>query len=143
MSGPPAPTRDYVPFALATVGFAVLLGTAVMSGFLLANRAMVLDLGPSGRPDPAQPAANILLIGAMATLFVPALVTWNLLAPIGSAYRRGGLAMVSAFGAIVVSLVSIPLNEWLGPRGLVLMLVLALAGVAVLGRAVRRTRGMA
>ena len=132
--------RDFVPLAFSTVGFSILLGTAIMSGFLLINRALVQDLPQSATPDVNQPAAVALFAGSLCTLIVPALVAWALLSPVDSAYRRGGLSMVAGFGAILVSLASIPLNEFFGMGGLVGLLATSLAGCTLLGRKVMRER---
>ncbi|MEO8294370.1 MAG: hypothetical protein ABI613_02565 [Gemmatimonadota bacterium] len=132
--------HDPIPLAISSVALSVLLGTAIMSIFLLVNRSMVRGLPANGAPDVNQPAANLLLVGAFATLILPALATWNLLAPLNSAYRRGGLAMVSAFGAILVSLLSMPLNELAGVWGLVGLLAGALVLALAVSRKVLRER---
>lgn len=139
----PAAQRDLIPLAFSTVGFSVLLGTAIMTVFLLINRAMVQDISPNATPDVNQPAANVLLVGALATLVVPALTTWVLLSPVDSSYRRGGLSMVSGFGAIMVSLVSVPLNEFGGQRGLAGLLGVSLLLALLVSRKVVRERRMA
>lgn len=136
----PTAQRDLIPLAFSTVGFSILLGTAIMSLFLLINRAMVRDLGPNATPDVNQPAANVLLVGAFCTLIIPALATWALLSPVDSSYRRGGLAMVSGFGAILVSLLSIPLNELGGQLGLVGLLVGSLVVALLVSRKVVHER---
>ena len=139
----PGVTRDYVPLAVSTVGFSVLLGTALMTGCILVNRWLIRDLPVSATPDPNQPAATVLLAGMLATLFVPVLVAWTLLAPIGLAYRRFGLAMVSGFAAFLLSLLSVPINEALGIPGLVGSFLLALLGALLLFRSVKRARSTA
>lgn len=140
----PGVTRDYVPLAVSSVGFGVLLGTAIMTGCLLLNRWLVQDLpAPTATPDVNQPAANILLAGALATIIVPVLVSWMLLAPIGFAYRRFGLAMVSGFAAFLLSLLSVPVNEMLGVNGLAALFLLALLGAMFLFRVVQRARATA
>ncbi|MEO8200458.1 MAG: hypothetical protein ABI679_08070 [Gemmatimonadota bacterium] len=111
-----------------------------MTIFLLINRAMVQDLPPNATPDVNQPAANFLLAGAFCTLIIPALVTWSLLSPIDSTYRRGGLSMVSGFGAIMVSLLGVPFNEFAGQQGLVGLLVGSLILALLIARKVFRER---
>jgi hypothetical protein len=142
-SGPTlGPASDLVPLAFSTIGFAVMLGTAIMAAFLLINRSLVQDLplDPEARPDVNQAAASVLLVGALCTLFIPMLTAWILLNPVDALYRRFGFAMVSGFGAIVVSLVSVPLNEYFGQAGLTGLLALSLIGCLVLGRKVIRER---
>lgn len=135
-------SKDYVPLAVSTVGFSVLLGTAIMTTALVLNRLLVQDLPATANaiPDPNQPAANVVLVGALATLFVPTIVGYSLLAPIGYAYRRFGLAMVGGFGSILLSFLGVPVNEMLGLNGLIGLLVLSLLLAAVLFRSVRRHR---
>jgi hypothetical protein len=134
--------KDYVPLAVSTVGFSVLLGSAIMTSALILNRLLVQDLPPTANaiPDPNQPAANVLLAGALLTLFVPTLAAYNLLAPIGYAYRRFGLAMVGGFGSILLSFLGVPVNEMLGLNGLIGFLVLSLLLGALLFRSVLRHR---
>ena len=134
----PAPP-DFVPLAFAGTTFGILLGTAIMTGFLLANRALIHPV-PAGSttPDLNQPAALALFIAPLVTLLIPAIVTWNLLGPIPSTFRRGGLAMVAAFGGLMVSLANVPLNQFLGIRGMVGLLVLVLTGMLLLARRLSR-----
>jgi len=65
-------------------------------------------------------------------------VAFTLMAPIGSLYRRGALAMVSGFGTLVASLVTIPLDRGLGRPGLLLLALACAAGGLWLGRRARR-----
>lgn len=138
----PGVTRDYVPLAVSTVSFSILLGTMLMTGAILLNRWLVRDLPPTATaiPDVNQPAATVLLVGSLVTLFVPVLLAYYLLAPIGYAYRRFGLAMVSGFAAFLLSLLSVPLNEALGVPGLVGLFLVTLLGALLLVRSVRRAR---
>lgn len=127
---------DRITLAFRTLGFTLLLGAAVMTGFLLANRLMIHDLGPGGTPDVNQPAALMLVLGVTFTLMVPATLAWGLLAPLESAFRRGGLAMVSGLGSLALSMLAIPANQFFGIAGLVVMLAVTGAGAAVMGRKV-------
>ena len=135
---PPDSEPDFIPLAFRAVGFSVLLGTAIMSGFLVANRLLVRDMPANATPSLDQPAALMLIFGVLLTMTIPAVAAWTILAPLGSAYRRGGLAMVSALGALLVSLASVPVNEMLGLRGLAGFLLLALLGAIVMWRRVAR-----
>jgi ABC-type transport system involved in cytochrome c biogenesis permease subunit len=141
----PGLTKDYVPLAVSTVGFGILLGTALMTGTILLNRWLVRDLPPvaTAIPDVNQPAATVLLVGSLVTLFVPVLLAYYLLAPIGYAYRRFGLAMVSGFAAFLLSLVSVPLNEAFGVPGLAGFFLVVLLGALLMFRSVRRARATA
>ena len=134
----PSMQRDLVPLAVSTIGLAIMLGTAIMTVFLLFNRSMVQDLPltPDARPDVYQPAATMLLVGVMCTLIIPMVTAWGLLAPVEVSYRRFGFAMVSGLGALVVSMLAVPANELLGSRGLSVLLALALVACLVLGKRV-------
>lgn len=134
----PSITRDLVPLAVSTIGLAIMLGTAIMTVFLLFNRSMVKDLPvtPDARPDVYQPAATMLLVGVMCTLIIPMVTAWGLLGPVEVSYRRFGFAMVSGLGALVVSILAVPANEFLGIRGLGALLALALLACLFLGRRV-------
>jgi hypothetical protein len=99
-----------------------------------------LPLTPNARPDVYQPAATLLLVGVMCTLVIPMLTAWGLLGPITVAYRRFGFAMVSGLGALVVSILAVPANEFLGVRGLITLLALALIACLFLGRRVWAVR---
>jgi lysylphosphatidylglycerol synthetase-like protein (DUF2156 family) len=130
--------RDLVPLAVSTIGLAIMLGTAIMTVFLLLNRSMVKDLPltPDARPDAYQPAATMLLVGVLCTLVIPMVTAWGLLGPIEVSYRRFGFAMVSGLGALVVSILAVPANEFLGTTGLLALLALALITCLFLGRRV-------
>lgn len=138
----PSMERDLVPLAVSTVGLAIMLGTVIMTVFLLLNRSMVQDLPvtPDARPDVNQPAATMLLVGVMCTLIVPMIIAWVLLAPIDAAYRRFGFSMVSGLGALVVSILAVPANEFLGIRGLAGLLALSLLACLLLGKRVHTLR---
>jgi hypothetical protein len=134
----PLNERDLVPLAISTIGMAIMLGTAIMTVFLLLNRSMIRELPvtPEARPDVNQPAATMLMAGVLSTLIVPMITAWGLLSPIEATYRRFGFAMVSGLGAIVVSILAVPANEFLGTRGLAGLLVLSLVACLVLARRV-------
>ena len=138
----PSIHRDLVPLAVSTIGLAIMLGTAIMTVFLLLNRSMVQDLPvtPEARPDVYQPAATMLMVGVMATLVVPMIVAWILLAPIDVTYRRFGFSMVSGLGALVVSILAVPANEYLGIQGLVVLLVVSLLACLWFGKRVHTAR---
>jgi hypothetical protein len=116
--GPDAPERDYVPLAFNGMAFGILVGTGVISAFLWAVRSLQAGAPPSDTPDLSSPAAILLLIGTPVGMLAAAVLTWRALAPVGSTYRQGGLAMVSAFATLVVSLLAAPLDMAFGRVGL-------------------------
>jgi hypothetical protein len=60
------------------------------------------------------------------------------MAPIASSYRRGGFAMVAAFAALALSLITMPADALFGQRGLLALGVAGLAGGAALAWRTRR-----
>lgn len=73
-------------------------------------------------------AVNLVIYGTVSGVFLSGAVAWFLMAAIDSNYRRGGLAMVSAFAGFLVSvLLTMLVRGLLGDSAL-----LALAGVAAL-----------
>jgi hypothetical protein len=119
--GPDAPERDYVPLAFNGMIYAILAGTGIISALLWAVRSLQVGAPPTEIPDLGSPAAILLLIGTPAGMLVAATLTWRVLAPVGSTYRQGGLAMVSAFATLVVSLTAAPVDMAFGRMGLVVL----------------------
>jgi hypothetical protein len=82
----------------------------------------------------------LLFGGTVAGIALSAFAAWHLLGPLTSTYRRGGLAMVSAFATVVVMLICIPVNEMVGRTGLLGILGISAAAALVLGRRARRLK---
>ncbi len=136
--GAEAPERDYVPLAFNAMAMAVLLGTAVISLSLWAVRSLQAGAAATAAPDLGSPAAVILLGGTAAGMMAAAVTTWRMLAPVGSTYRQGGLAMVTAFATLVVSLAAAPVDMAVGRWGLLgLAAVCGLLSALFWRRAVR------
>lgn len=131
-------TPDPVSLAIRSVVFCTTAGALIMTGFLLANRLVVRDVAQGGTPTLDQPAALLLILGVVFTVALPAALGWLVLAPLGSAYRRGGLAMAGGLGGLVASTVTVPVNELFGTPGLAGLLVVLLAGAALAWRRVRQ-----
>jgi hypothetical protein len=87
-------------------------------------------LRPAGGAPGLAPAL-LLFGGTLGGVLVAGLLAWRLLAPIGSLYRRGALAVVSGFATILFMLVSIPIHQTMGRPGLA-GLAAALAGASAL-----------
>jgi hypothetical protein len=105
------------------VASAALFGTLIVTLAVLG--VDVLRSGPlpaahdSAPTAPAGSAAATLLIGGTFGGFVLAgALAWWLLAPIGSLYRRGALAIGSSFATVVLMLVCVPVHERFGQPGL-------------------------
>ena len=124
---------DPIPLAVCAVGSAVAAGLAVVSATTLGVDA----LRPAGgAPDLGLPF-QLLLWGTLTGLALAAGVAWRLLSPLGSAYRRGGLALVSAFATVIVMLICIPVNQLLGRAGLAGLIGLSIVVSALLARRAR------
>jgi hypothetical protein len=73
-------------------------------------------------------AVNVLIYGTVTSVFLAGAAAFLLMAPVDSNYRRGGLAMVSAFAGFLVSVISTSLiRDLLGAQAL-----LGLAAVSAL-----------
>ena len=107
------------------VAAAVALGTALAALTLFGVQALIADAPPSNTPVTTGSAPLLLLAGTMAALLLSAAVAWHILAPVDSYYRRGGLAMVSAFGTFVMAVLATPLHHFLGPIALLVLAVAA------------------
>ena len=134
-------TRDLVLVAIRGMAAAVLLGTSVVLFVLWGVRALVAGAAPSDRPVSSGPALFLLLGGTLVALFASAGIAWACLTPIDSYYRRGGLALVSAFATFVMSVLAAPLHHYFGEGALVGVGAAALAGALVLLRVSLTDRG--
>lgn len=118
------------------MGSAVALGLAAISTTVLGVDLLRPDqLGST----PTFGGAFYLLVGGtLGGIALAGVFAWWLLAPIGSVYRRGGLAVVSSFATILAMLVSMPVNQLWGRRGLAALAALALGLSLLLARRARR-----
>jgi hypothetical protein len=129
-------SRDLVGPAIRGMSFALLLGSAIVALVLWTVRLLVTRDSGSGLVNQGV-APALLLGGTLAAMAASALAAWFRLAPIGSYYRRGGLAMVCGFGTFLVAILAAPLHHFLGPQSLLGLAALSLLGIAVLGRRLR------
>ncbi len=140
----PAPAEDHLGLVARAVPAAILAGAGLIGLALLGVRRLVAAAPPPAATpeavDPFGPAGVALLAGTLLGCALAAGLTWRLLAPVGSYYRRGGLAMVAAFATLVAALPTMPLYQALGAAGLWGFAVLALVPAALLGRAALRRR---
>jgi hypothetical protein len=107
---------------------------------VVALTVLLLDLVRGGAAAaPAQGRLALLLgAGTLAGILAAAGVTWMLLAPIVSYYRRGGLSIVASFATVVLMLLTIPVHQLAGRAGL--GAAAAMCAVAALGFAVSARR---
>ena len=129
---------------------AVLVGTAIVAAAVLAVRLIQQGTPPEtltapGAAAPSQEALRssagvVLLTGLLAGMAGAAVTAWLALAPIESWFRRGGLALVSAFGTVLAMLVLVPVDQAFGAAGLAGAAAVLLAGAAWLGFSFRSAR---
>lgn len=114
---------DPVSLVAAALGAGLSAGLALVGATVAATAAL---RPPAGSTEPSPGAAlYLLVIGTLGGLLLAGVVAWRLLAPIGSTYRRGGLALVCAFATVVVMQIYRPIDAAFGQPALV-----AVAGVA-------------
>lgn len=135
--------KDYVPLAIAGLGFGIALGATVIAVALWLLRTVQAGLPASDTLDLGSTPALLLFGGTVGGMLAAAAGTWRALRPLDSTWRQGGLAMIASFASLVVSLLAIPADAWLGHRG---VLALALVGAALawwLSRVVARAAAAA
>jgi hypothetical protein len=128
--------------AEGTVGFVVAVATAAVSMGLVLITATVLGVDALRSEDNANLnlALYLLFGGTLCGIVLAAAAAWWLLRPIGSIYRRGGLAIVSAFATVLLMLICIPVHQFLGRPGLFGLLGLSGGAAVLLARRARRLR---
>lgn len=123
-----------VSFVAAGAASAVSIGLLVITATVL----LVDALRGDGTPGSIDQTFYLLLGGTLSGILLAAYAAWRLLAPIGSTYRRGGLAIVSSFATVLLMLICIPVNQLLGRTGLFLLLGLCAVTSMLLARRARR-----
>ena len=127
---------DPVSLAAVALGAGLSAGLALVGATVAAIAAL---RPPPGTTDPAVGAPlYLLLFGTLGGLVLAGIVAWRLLAPLESTYRRGGLAIVSAFATVVVMQIYRPLDAAFGVPALVLAAATATALAWALARRARR-----
>jgi hypothetical protein len=118
----------------------MVLAAAVSIGLLVITATVFLvdALRTSNRPADLDLSFYLLVGGTLSGILLAAYAAWRLLAPVGSAYRRGGLSIVSAFATVLLMLVCIPVNELWGRPGLLLLLGISGVTAVLLGRRARQ-----
>jgi hypothetical protein len=127
---------DPLSLAAAALGAGVSAGLALVGATVAALDAV---RPPPGTADPALGAPLYLLAaGTLGGLVLAGVVAWRLLAPLDSTYRRGGLALVSAFATVPVMLLYQPLDAAFGTPALLAAAALAAGAAFLLSRLARR-----
>jgi hypothetical protein len=131
------PPLGYFGFIAISLGCALSLGLLVITATLLAVEATRVRTAGTSTTDTA---FYLLVGGTLAGIFLAGFAAWHLLAPIPSAYRRGGLSMVCGFATVILMLICVPVHEFLGRNGLYALLGLAGVSTVILGRRALRVR---
>ena len=127
---------DPVSLVAAALGAGLSAGLALVGATVAATAALRPPAGPT---EPALGAPlYLLLFGTLGGLVLAGVVAWWLLRPLQSTYRRGGLALVSAFATVVLMQIYRPLDAAFGVPAL--LVAAALAGVLALLLAWRARR---
>jgi len=135
--GADAPTEDHVGLAFGALPAAVALGTGIASLATLLVRTIQASQPPAQSIELSSGPSIALLGGTFVALAAAAILTWRLLAPTKSPYRQGMLAVVAAFGTLLVSLLTMPIDRALGRPGLAGLAALSLGASWLLVRRVR------
>ena len=107
-----------------------------MGAALACVTALGFDLLGPRTPHPSTGHVVLLLVGMIGGPLLGALITFWLLDPLASPYRRGGLAVVSGFAAFVAMFAGMPVHQAFGQSGLAAFAGLfAVAGFAFFRRA--------
>jgi hypothetical protein len=112
---------------------------AVSSGLVLITATVLgVDALRSGENPNLNQALYLLFGGTLGGILLAAAAAWWLLQPIGSTYRRGGLAIVCGFATVLLMLISIPVHQLAGRPGLFALLGMYGGTALLLGRRARR-----
>jgi hypothetical protein len=108
-----------------TLGFlAAALACAVSAGLTAITATVLVADALRARYGSANLEFRFYLIaaGTLTGLMLAGFIAWQLLEPVTSVYRRGGLAMVAAFATVVLMLICTAVFEFFGRTGLLALL---------------------
>ena len=132
-TGEPAAPQQVGP-ALRAVITATLLGAGVITLALWAGRTLQ-SATPAVAGTPPPTSVFVVVVGGTLGGFAAAAgVAWTLLAPLVSAYRRGGLSMVAGFATVLAMLPAVFAEQVGGRSGLLVYGVVALLLALLLSR---------
>jgi hypothetical protein len=119
---------------------AAALACALSAGLMVVTATVLLVEALRGEVNQENLTLRLYLLfgGTLSGIVLASWAAWRLLYPIESAYRRGGLAMVSGFSTVLLMLICIPVNQLLGRTGLIILLALSAVAAGFLGRRARR-----
>lgn len=128
LAGEPLPEGvDLFALGVRGLGFSISVGATAITAVLWAVQSIIPANAPAGQPVTSGPPFYLLVFGTVGAMALGALTCWFVLRPVDSWFRRGGLAIVSAFASFVVALLTFPANIYFGRTGL-----LAVTGVFAL-----------
>jgi hypothetical protein len=119
---------------LCAVSFGLLVITTTVLG--------VDALRARGEPGNLDLTFSLLAVGTLSGILLASFSAWRLLAPLESAYRRGGLSIVAGFTTVLLMLICIPVDQLFGRPGLLGLMILFCVTGWTLSRSLRR-RGAA
>lgn len=121
---------------------AAALASAVSAGLTAITATVLLADALRGRNGSANLEFRFYLIaaGTLAGLVLAGFVAWQLLKPVSSAYRRGGLAMVAAFATVILMLICTAVFEFFGRTGLLALLAISALTSTLLAFQTRRLK---
>ena len=129
--------RGTMRFLAAALAGAVSIGLTVITATVLVADALRSQYGSAN----LQLRFYWIVLGTLAGVLLAGLAGWRLLEPIASTYRRGGLAMVSAFATVVLMLICARIFDLFGRNGLVALLWFCAVTSALLTYQVQRLKG--
>ncbi|MDH4130958.1 MAG: hypothetical protein OEW17_01720 [Gemmatimonadota bacterium] len=139
-TGEPA-APDHVGLALRAIAAGVLAGVGATALALFVVRGLQAQAPVPSTPVTTGLIPNLILAGWLGGACIAALLAGWVMKPIASSYRRGGFAMVAAFAALALALVTMPADAMFGRSGLLTLGAAGLAGGAALAwRSRRRAR---
>ena len=131
MTDPPRPPpisiedEDRVGLAFLAMAISVSIGIGLVTVALWVVSTLLADMPAGDTPVIDGAPFYVLVGGTMLGVAAAGLITWMLLAPVQSTYRRGGLSLVSAFTTAAGMLVAMPINQLAGRTGLVGLVVVS------------------
>src|SRR5882724_2029928 len=124
---PVTPGVDLAGLAMRAPGFGAALGSACQCVVLWATRMLTAHQAPTDAPDVGA-LFYLVVFGTLASMAVGAVTVWTLLAPIGSMWRRTGLAAIAGFTTLIGAAAAVPIDAVYGPHAL----LAAAAGLGLL-----------
>lgn len=124
-------------FLAAALAGAVSIGLTVITATVLVADALRSRYGPAN----LEVRFYWIVGGTLAGVLLAGFAGWRLLEPVTSTYRRGGLALVSAFATVVLMLICARVFELFGRSGLVAFLAFCALISALLTYQVQRLKG--